>query len=744
MAKFEFVSQSTLPNTFGIRPTEFDRRRPPETSPGVVSFFDVTLTASPFPKYSSARISPRSQFQFFSCCRSAPRPALPIVVYVPRFGSSVRPFPCASGGSAADGMSYMDHSRRMLAQFRDLFNGLAPRQRITLVAAPLLVLAGLGLLVSRNDGLAEEPLLSGKSFTPDEIEQARLTLHKGGLFHFRVDEQRLVVPRDEVPRYNAALIAQTGMPSRFGESWNQALNRKSLLPETDRQRQDQLDIVRAEEIVTMIKQTPQIADARLAPPHIRQRSSFAEARRTALLSVTPREGIALSDELYRSLQRIVAGAWSMTERDVTVFNTRTGLAFNDTGAVVPHGGSVHSPQNTSEPVNNQAEIAQRDVIRPVPPGPAPGNKRPSAANRKASQSRSSKESRQVADLLPQWVPPASGAVLALLALAVLRRTRRRLPQSGDLSPQVSTTHSADVTPESTLVASIVRAPELVADQRKASLAGPGGKSNESLTAGGAEPQRDEGDAEARSEQTSPTIDENSLPPPVPLQFLHAADPDAVLSFVSGEHPQTIALILSNLPAPLAAKVLRGLPSTKQLEVGRRVATSEEISPEVLDDVAKSLRNRIASTTVGPFGKAGGSSISSPRLNRTDRVRNHELLESLELEDSALADRIRRLMFVFDDLLKLDGSAVASLFARVDSSKWALALKGASEELKSKILDNLSTSMATRLQEELDEIGPVRLSDVAAAQQQIVALVRRLEDSGEIVVDARTDALRMIA
>lgn len=222
---------------------------------------------------------------------------------------------------------------------------------------------------------------------------------------------------------------------------------------------------------------------------------------------------------------------------------------------------------------------------------------------------------------------------------------------------------------------------------------------------------------------------------VPFGFLHKAGPENLLTFVVEEHPQTIALILSHLPAPLAAQVLSGLPSNKQLEVVRRVAMMEQTSPEVVHDVEKSLESRMTSTFNQQLEKAGGVSTVAQMLNVTDRMTNKSILESLEQESPELVEQIRRLMFVFDDLMKLDDKSIQALLKEVDNAQWALSLKGASEELKAKIMGNLSQRAASMLQEEMQYLGPVRVSDVEAAQQQIVDTVRRLEDAGEIVVSS---------
>uniref|UniRef100_A0A7C4LMD0 Flagellar motor switch protein FliG n=1 Tax=Schlesneria paludicola TaxID=360056 RepID=A0A7C4LMD0_9PLAN len=219
----------------------------------------------------------------------------------------------------------------------------------------------------------------------------------------------------------------------------------------------------------------------------------------------------------------------------------------------------------------------------------------------------------------------------------------------------------------------------------------------------------------------------------PFGFLHKAGADSLLTFVSEEHPQTIALIMAHLPEQMAADVLSGLPSNKQLEVIRRLAHMEQTSPEVIADVERTLQSRMTSMFNQQMEKRGGVPMVAHILNVTDRMTNKGILESLEQSDAELADEIRRLMFVFDDLLKLDNKAIQALLKEVDNNQWAVALKGASDEIRAKIFSNLSQRAAEMLKEEMEYLGPVRLSDVEAMQQQIVDTVRRLEDAGTITI-----------
>jgi flagellar motor switch protein FliG len=230
---------------------------------------------------------------------------------------------------------------------------------------------------------------------------------------------------------------------------------------------------------------------------------------------------------------------------------------------------------------------------------------------------------------------------------------------------------------------------------------------------------------------------------VPFMFLQKAGAQNLLTFISEEHPQTIALVLAHLPSQLAAEVLSGLPSHKQLDVVTRIANMEQTSPDVIRDVERGLESRMTSTLNQQLEKAGGVPAVATILNVADRVTTRGILENLEQHNGELVDQIKRLMFVFDDLLKLDDKAIQSLLKEVSNSQWALALKGASQELRSKIMGNLSQRAAAMLREEMEYLGPVKVSDVEGTQQLIVDAVRRLEDAGEITIGASSGE-RMIA
>jgi flagellar motor switch protein FliG len=218
---------------------------------------------------------------------------------------------------------------------------------------------------------------------------------------------------------------------------------------------------------------------------------------------------------------------------------------------------------------------------------------------------------------------------------------------------------------------------------------------------------------------------------LPFGFLQKVDHQNLLTFIMDEHPQTIALILSHVQPQQAAEIIKGLPAERQLSVIRRVATMGQTSPEIIKEVERGLEHRMSSVVSQQFEKAGGVPNVANMLNVIDRATERSLLESLAREDPELVEEIRRLMFVFDDINGLGNKEIQTLLKNVENSQWAMALKGASPELKDKILSNMSKRAADMLREEMDYLGPVKLSAVEQVQQQIVDVVRRLEDAGEI-------------
>lgn len=222
----------------------------------------------------------------------------------------------------------------------------------------------------------------------------------------------------------------------------------------------------------------------------------------------------------------------------------------------------------------------------------------------------------------------------------------------------------------------------------------------------------------------------------PFSFLQKAESENLLTFIQDEHPQTIALIVSHLPHHKAAEILAGLPMQKQIEVVKRVANMEQTNPEVIREVERGLESRLSNMLTQSMEKAGGIPTVAEILNLADRATEKTIMEGLEAEDPELVEEIRRLMFVFEDVLKVDDKGIQMILKEIDNDELALSLKTASSELQQKIFKNMSERAATLIKEDMQYMGPVRVSDVEAAQQRIVDIVRRLEDSGEIIIAGR--------
>jgi flagellar motor switch protein FliG len=220
---------------------------------------------------------------------------------------------------------------------------------------------------------------------------------------------------------------------------------------------------------------------------------------------------------------------------------------------------------------------------------------------------------------------------------------------------------------------------------------------------------------------------------LPFGFLKTVDPQNLLTFINDEHPQTIALILSHLPASYGAQIIAGLTAERQLQVIRRIAHMGQTSPEILEQVEQGLENRMSAVVSQSYEHAGGVPTVAEILNVSERATERALLENLAQEDPDLVEEIRRLMFVFEDISKLGDKDIQTVLKNVETGQWAIALKGASNELKERILGNMSQRASKMLTEEMEMLGPVRLSEVEAAQQQIVDVVRRIEDAGQITL-----------
>lgn len=219
----------------------------------------------------------------------------------------------------------------------------------------------------------------------------------------------------------------------------------------------------------------------------------------------------------------------------------------------------------------------------------------------------------------------------------------------------------------------------------------------------------------------------------PFEFVKKTDASQLLNFIQDEHPQTIALILSYLSAGQSAQILSALAPEKQADVARRIATMDRTSPDVIKEVERVLESKLSSLVNQDYTIIGGVDAVVEILNTVDRGTEKHIMETLEVEEPELADEIRKKMFVFEDILLLDDRSIQRVLRDVDNNDLAIACKGSGEEVQNAIFRNMSKRLAEMIREDMEFMGPVRMKDVEEAQQKIVNIIRKLEDSAEIVI-----------
>ncbi len=219
----------------------------------------------------------------------------------------------------------------------------------------------------------------------------------------------------------------------------------------------------------------------------------------------------------------------------------------------------------------------------------------------------------------------------------------------------------------------------------------------------------------------------------PFEFVRKTDATQLLNFIQDEHPQTIALILSYLSPQQASTIISSLAPDKQADVAKRIAQMDRTSPDVIKEVERVLERKLASLVNQDYTIVGGVDSIVEILNTVDRGTEKHIMETLEIEEPELADEIRRKMFVFEDILSLDDKSIQRVLREVDNNELAVALKGSNEEVQNVIFNNLSKRLASMIREDMEYMGPIRLKDVEEAQQKIVNIIRKLEDSSEIII-----------
>ncbi len=219
-------------------------------------------------------------------------------------------------------------------------------------------------------------------------------------------------------------------------------------------------------------------------------------------------------------------------------------------------------------------------------------------------------------------------------------------------------------------------------------------------------------------------------------MLRNIDPKQLINFIQNEHPQTISLIMTQLPSNSAAAILSDLAPEVQADVAFRIATMEKISPDVINELEVLLERQFEDVGAGDLSFSGGTKTIAEILNLVETSAEKSIMETLESENPDLASEVKNLMFVFEDIILLDNRSIQRILKEVETKDLAIALKAASEEVKGKIFSNISERVAAMIKEEMEFMGPMRLSDVEAVQQKIVEVIRRLQEEGQIIITGR--------
>jgi flagellar motor switch protein FliG len=219
----------------------------------------------------------------------------------------------------------------------------------------------------------------------------------------------------------------------------------------------------------------------------------------------------------------------------------------------------------------------------------------------------------------------------------------------------------------------------------------------------------------------------------PFDFARKADAAQILNFIQNEHPQTIALILSYLEPQQSGQILSELPQEVQADIARRIALMDSTSPEVISEVEAILERKLSTTVTQDYTQTGGVESVVEVLNGVDRSTERTILDALEIQDPELAEEIKKRMFVFEDIVTLDNRSIQRVIRDCENEDLLLSLKVSSDEVKEIVFRNMSSRMVDTFKEEMEFMGPVRLKEVEEAQSRIVAVIRRLEEAGEIII-----------
>ncbi|MBU0995521.1 MAG: flagellar motor switch protein FliG [Proteobacteria bacterium] len=222
---------------------------------------------------------------------------------------------------------------------------------------------------------------------------------------------------------------------------------------------------------------------------------------------------------------------------------------------------------------------------------------------------------------------------------------------------------------------------------------------------------------------------------LPFDWSRKVDIHALANYIESEHPQTIAMVLAHLPSDISSEIMSSLPDDQKGDIAMRIAHLGQVPEEIVRAVDEALKSEL-STIGGSGGKSGGLQVLVDIINGLDKASEEVIMEAIEEEQAEMAADIRAMMFVFEDLVRVDDKGFREILKKVESSQLTLALKTASEEMSEKIFKNLSARAVEMLKEDLEVMGPTKLSEVEEAQQAIVSAAKELEAEGSITLGGK--------
>ena len=225
-----------------------------------------------------------------------------------------------------------------------------------------------------------------------------------------------------------------------------------------------------------------------------------------------------------------------------------------------------------------------------------------------------------------------------------------------------------------------------------------------------------------------------------LETVRLLDPKIIASFIVNEHPQTAAIILAHLDPPVASLTIRELPEENRMEIVHRLATLERVAPSVIRELDEALQSEFRTSGAVSGNKLGGVEIAAEVMGSLDRTTETSILTAMDEVDPDLANEIRNLRFTFEDILKIDDNGIQMIMKEINQEDLLIGLKTATDELKEKLFTNMSERAALMLKEDLESLGPTKISEVEKAQQKVIAVCKKLEEDGKLVIGGGADQL----